>query len=97
MFKPAGEFTKLIVLLQAPLSQHVFFVSCLLCELQSNLIGIYYDFCFCSFQKQPHTDRIVINSQSSQAIRFALKSLVEETERQRKIVRGLIEDNRQLR
>ncbi|XP_053103657.1 centrosomal protein of 70 kDa isoform X2 [Hemicordylus capensis] len=43
------------------------------------------------------SDRIVMDRQSSQAIRYALKTLVEETERQRKIVRGLIEDNRQLR
>ncbi|XP_061464979.1 centrosomal protein of 70 kDa isoform X2 [Rhineura floridana] len=43
------------------------------------------------------SDRIVMDRQSSQAIRYALQSLVEETERQRKIVRGLIEDNRQLR
>lgn len=43
------------------------------------------------------SDGIVINSQSSQAVRYALKNLLEETERQRKIVRGLIEDNRQLR
>uniref|UniRef100_A0A8D2IYL4 Centrosomal protein of 70 kDa n=1 Tax=Varanus komodoensis TaxID=61221 RepID=A0A8D2IYL4_VARKO len=42
-------------------------------------------------------DRIVIDRQTSQAIRYALKTLLEETERQRKIVRGLIEDNQQLR
>ncbi|XP_042301495.1 centrosomal protein of 70 kDa [Sceloporus undulatus] len=42
-------------------------------------------------------DKIVMDRQCSQAIRYALKTLVEETERQRKIVRGLIEDNRQLR
>lgn len=54
-------------------------------------------FVFVLSQKQLHTDGIVINSQSSQAVRYALKNLLEETERQRKIVRGLIEDNRQLR
>nr|XP_020635248.1 centrosomal protein of 70 kDa [Pogona vitticeps]XP_020635249.1 centrosomal protein of 70 kDa [Pogona vitticeps] len=43
------------------------------------------------------TDKTILDRQSSQAIRYALKTLVEETERQRKIVRGLIEDNRQLR
>ncbi|XP_067329306.1 centrosomal protein of 70 kDa isoform X3 [Anolis sagrei] len=43
------------------------------------------------------TDKIVMDRQSSQEIRYALTTLVEETERQRKIVRGLIEDNRQLR
>ncbi|XP_062972710.1 centrosomal protein of 70 kDa isoform X2 [Elgaria multicarinata webbii] len=42
-------------------------------------------------------DRIVMDRQTSQAIRYALKTLIEETERQRKIVRGLIEDNQQLR
>uniref|UniRef100_A0A8D0CEM8 Centrosomal protein of 70 kDa n=1 Tax=Salvator merianae TaxID=96440 RepID=A0A8D0CEM8_SALMN len=43
------------------------------------------------------TEMIPMDKQSSQAIRYALKTLLEETERQRKIVRGLIEDNRQLR
>ncbi|XP_054827140.1 centrosomal protein of 70 kDa isoform X2 [Eublepharis macularius] len=43
------------------------------------------------------SDIIVMDRHSSQAIRHALRTLVEETERQRKIVRGLIEDNRQLR
>ncbi|XP_034985660.2 centrosomal protein of 70 kDa isoform X2 [Zootoca vivipara] len=42
-------------------------------------------------------DRIVMDRQTSQAIRYALRSLMEETERQRKIVRGLIEENRQIR
>ncbi|KAL8183206.1 UNVERIFIED_CONTAM: hypothetical protein K2H54_023152 [Gekko kuhli] len=43
------------------------------------------------------SDIIVMDRNSSKAIRHALKTLLEETERQRKIVRGLIEDNRQLR
>ncbi|XP_077176440.1 centrosomal protein of 70 kDa isoform X3 [Paroedura picta] len=43
------------------------------------------------------SDMIVMDRSSSQAIRHALKTLLEESERQRKIVRGLIEDNRQLR
>ncbi|KAH0621330.1 hypothetical protein JD844_022487 [Phrynosoma platyrhinos] len=43
------------------------------------------------------SDKIVMDRQCSQTIRYALKTLVEETERQRKIVRGLIEDNCQLR
>ncbi|KAJ7345851.1 hypothetical protein JRQ81_001801 [Phrynocephalus forsythii] len=42
-------------------------------------------------------EKTLMDKQSSQAIRYALKTLVEETERQRKIVRGLIEDNHQLR
>ncbi|XP_007440647.1 centrosomal protein of 70 kDa [Python bivittatus] len=43
------------------------------------------------------TERIVMDKQSSQAVQHALKTLMEETERQRKIIRGLIEDNHQLR
>nr|XP_056717394.1 centrosomal protein of 70 kDa [Euleptes europaea] len=38
-----------------------------------------------------------MDKHSSQAVRHALTTLLEETERQRKIIRGLIEDNRQLR
>ncbi|XP_048342841.1 centrosomal protein of 70 kDa isoform X2 [Sphaerodactylus townsendi] len=43
------------------------------------------------------SDIIVMDRHNSLAVRHALKTLLEETERQRKIVRGLIEDNRQLR
>uniref|UniRef100_A0A0F7ZBJ5 Centrosomal protein of 70 kDa n=1 Tax=Crotalus adamanteus TaxID=8729 RepID=A0A0F7ZBJ5_CROAD len=45
----------------------------------------------------PDTEKIVMDKQSSEAVQHALKTLMEETERQRKIIRGLIEDNHQLR
>lgn len=49
------------------------------------------------FFKTPDTEKIVMDKQSSEAVQHALKTLMEETERQRKIIRGLIEDNHQLR
>ncbi|XP_032071556.1 centrosomal protein of 70 kDa isoform X1 [Thamnophis elegans] len=45
----------------------------------------------------PDAEKIVMDKQSSEAIQHALKTLLEETERQRKIIRDLIEDNHQLR
>ncbi|XP_058050651.1 centrosomal protein of 70 kDa isoform X2 [Ahaetulla prasina] len=45
----------------------------------------------------PDTEKIVMDKPSSEAVQHALKTLLEETERQRKIIRGLIEDNHQLR
>ncbi|XP_070586844.1 centrosomal protein of 70 kDa [Erythrolamprus reginae] len=45
----------------------------------------------------PDGEKIVMDKQSSEAVQHALKTLLEETERQRKIIRGLIEDNHQLR
>ncbi|KAM3856901.1 centrosomal protein of 70 kDa [Vipera latastei] len=45
----------------------------------------------------PDAEKIVMDKQSSEAVQHALKTLMEETERQRKIIRGLIEDNHQLR
>ncbi|XP_010225819.1 PREDICTED: LOW QUALITY PROTEIN: centrosomal protein of 70 kDa [Tinamus guttatus] len=43
------------------------------------------------------SDAIVLDNQSSQGIRLALKTLVEDTERQQKMMHGLMETNRQLR
>ncbi|KFQ20663.1 Centrosomal protein of 70 kDa, partial [Mesitornis unicolor] len=43
------------------------------------------------------SDMIVLDSQSSQGIRLALKTLVEDTERQQKMMQGLMEVNRRLR
>ncbi|NWT65425.1 CEP70 protein, partial [Prunella himalayana] len=42
-------------------------------------------------------DMIVLDRQSSQGIRIALKTLVEDTERQQKVMQGLMEANRSLR
>ncbi|NXP65869.1 CEP70 protein, partial [Chloropsis cyanopogon] len=42
-------------------------------------------------------DMIVLDRQSSQGIRLALKTLVEDTERQQKVMQGLMEANRCLR
>ncbi|NWT78190.1 CEP70 protein, partial [Lanius ludovicianus] len=43
------------------------------------------------------SDMIVLDSQSSLGIRLALKTLVEDTERQQKVMQGLMEANRCLR
>ncbi|XP_068877268.1 centrosomal protein of 70 kDa isoform X4 [Aphelocoma coerulescens] len=43
------------------------------------------------------SDTIVLDSQSSLGIRLALKTLVEDTERQQKVMQGLMEANRCLR
>ncbi|XP_041259727.1 centrosomal protein of 70 kDa isoform X3 [Onychostruthus taczanowskii] len=43
------------------------------------------------------SDMIVLDHQSSQGIRLALKTLVEDTERQQKVMQGLMEANRCLR
>uniref|UniRef100_A0A8C0GP57 Centrosomal protein of 70 kDa n=1 Tax=Chelonoidis abingdonii TaxID=106734 RepID=A0A8C0GP57_CHEAB len=43
------------------------------------------------------SDMIVLDKQSSLGIRLALKTLVDDTERQQKMMHGLIEANRQLR
>ncbi|NXD06102.1 CEP70 protein, partial [Nothocercus nigrocapillus] len=43
------------------------------------------------------SDTIVLDHQSSQGIRLALKTLVEDTDRQQKMMYGLMEANRQLR
>ncbi|NXS28821.1 CEP70 protein, partial [Pomatostomus ruficeps] len=43
------------------------------------------------------SDMIVLDSQSSLGIRLALKTLVEDTERQQKVMQGLMEANRSLR
>ncbi|NXL69842.1 CEP70 protein, partial [Leptocoma aspasia] len=43
------------------------------------------------------SDMIVLDRQSSQGIRLALKTLVEDTERQQKVMQGLMEANRCLR
>ncbi|XP_039555382.1 centrosomal protein of 70 kDa isoform X1 [Passer montanus] len=43
------------------------------------------------------SDMIVLDHQSSQEIRLALKTLVEDTERQQKVMQGLMEANRCLR
>ncbi|XP_043380902.1 centrosomal protein of 70 kDa isoform X2 [Chelonia mydas] len=43
------------------------------------------------------SDMIVLDKHSSLGIRLALKTLVEDTERQQKMMHGLIEANRQLR
>ncbi|XP_019336086.2 centrosomal protein of 70 kDa isoform X2 [Alligator mississippiensis] len=43
------------------------------------------------------TDMIVLDKHSSLGIRLALKTLVEDTERQQKMMQGLIQANRQLR
>ncbi|XP_065417633.1 centrosomal protein of 70 kDa isoform X5 [Chrysemys picta bellii] len=43
------------------------------------------------------TDTIVLDKHSSLGIRLALKTLVDDTERQQKMMHGLIEANRQLR
>ncbi|NXS06261.1 CEP70 protein, partial [Neodrepanis coruscans] len=43
------------------------------------------------------SDMIVLDSQSSQEIRLALKTLVEDIERQQKLMQGLMETNRCLR
>uniref|UniRef100_A0A8D0HFV8 Centrosomal protein of 70 kDa n=1 Tax=Sphenodon punctatus TaxID=8508 RepID=A0A8D0HFV8_SPHPU len=43
------------------------------------------------------SDMVVLDKHSSLGIRIALKSLMEDTERQRKMMRGLIEDNHRLR
>ncbi|XP_067405683.1 centrosomal protein of 70 kDa isoform X3 [Emydura macquarii macquarii] len=43
------------------------------------------------------SDVIILDKHSSLGIRLALKTLVEDTERQQKIMHGLIEANRQLR
>ncbi|NWH18942.1 CEP70 protein, partial [Grus americana] len=43
------------------------------------------------------TDKIVLDSQSSLGIRLALKTLVEDTDRQQKMMQGLMEANRYLR
>ncbi|NXB09081.1 CEP70 protein, partial [Cnemophilus loriae] len=43
------------------------------------------------------SDMIVLDSQSSLEIRLALKTLVEDTERQQKVMQGLMEANRCLR
>ncbi|NWJ02556.1 CEP70 protein, partial [Crypturellus undulatus] len=43
------------------------------------------------------SDMIVLDGQSSQGIRLALKTLVEDTDRQQKMMLGLMEANRQLR
>ncbi|NXH92867.1 CEP70 protein, partial [Edolisoma coerulescens] len=43
------------------------------------------------------SDMIVLDSQSSIGIRLALKTLVEDTERQQKVMQGLMEANRCLR
>ncbi|NXA55438.1 CEP70 protein, partial [Nothocercus julius] len=43
------------------------------------------------------SDTIVLDNQSSQGIRLALKTLVEDTDRQQKMMHGLMEANRQLR
>ncbi|KAM7153451.1 centrosomal protein of 70 kDa isoform 2-T4 [Macrochelys suwanniensis] len=43
------------------------------------------------------SDMIVLDKNSSLGIRLALKTLVEDTERQQKMMHGLIEANRQLR
>ncbi|NWV47628.1 CEP70 protein, partial [Daphoenositta chrysoptera] len=43
------------------------------------------------------SDTIVLDSQSSLEIRLALKTLVEDTERQQKVMQGLMEANRCLR
>ncbi|NXW43644.1 CEP70 protein, partial [Nyctiprogne leucopyga] len=43
------------------------------------------------------SDMIVLDSQSSLGIRLALQTLVEDTDRQQKMMQGLMEDNRLLR
>ncbi|KFQ87105.1 Centrosomal protein of 70 kDa, partial [Phoenicopterus ruber ruber] len=43
------------------------------------------------------SDMIVLDSQSSLGVRLALKTLVEDTDRQQKMVQGLMEANRYLR
>ncbi|XP_037998370.1 centrosomal protein of 70 kDa isoform X4 [Motacilla alba alba] len=43
------------------------------------------------------SDMIVLDHQSSQGIRLAIKTLVEDTERQQKVMQGLMEANRCLR
>ncbi|XP_064370728.1 centrosomal protein of 70 kDa isoform X2 [Dromaius novaehollandiae] len=43
------------------------------------------------------SDMIVLDNQSSLGIRLALKTLVEDTDRQQKMMHGLMEANRQLR
>ncbi|NWH50631.1 CEP70 protein, partial [Fregata magnificens] len=43
------------------------------------------------------SDMIVLDSQSSLGIRLALKTLVEDTDRQQKVMQGLMEANRYLR
>ncbi|NXA42755.1 CEP70 protein, partial [Eudromia elegans] len=43
------------------------------------------------------SDTIVLDNQSSQGIRVALKTLVEDTDRQQRMMFGLMEANRQLR
>ncbi|NWX90187.1 CEP70 protein, partial [Nothoprocta pentlandii] len=43
------------------------------------------------------SDTVVLDNQSSQGIRLALKTLLEDTDRQQKMMRGLMEVNRQLR
>ncbi|NXT96497.1 CEP70 protein, partial [Anhinga rufa] len=43
------------------------------------------------------SDMIVLDSQSSLGIRIALKTLVEDTDRQQKMMQGLMEANRYLR
>uniref|UniRef100_A0A8C6Y693 Centrosomal protein of 70 kDa n=1 Tax=Naja naja TaxID=35670 RepID=A0A8C6Y693_NAJNA len=50
-----------------------------------------------SCRNVPDVEKIVMDKESSEALQHALKTLLEETERQRKIIRGLIEDNHQLR
>ncbi|XP_026521201.1 centrosomal protein of 70 kDa [Notechis scutatus] len=50
-----------------------------------------------SCRNVPDSEKIVMDKESSEALQHALKTLLEETERQRKIIRGLIEDNHQLR
>ncbi|NXQ57739.1 CEP70 protein, partial [Anthoscopus minutus] len=43
------------------------------------------------------SDMVVLDRQSSQGVRLALKTLVEDTERQQKVMQGLMEANRCLR